>query len=109
MVMRRKKRFAIFGFIIFAVFGLAFVVMYLWNFAISPTFEINEISYWQAMAILVLSKILFGGFRGRGRSGPPWRRKWKRKWDNMSSEDRQKFRAEWRKRCRPEEDISKSE
>ena len=50
------------------------------------------VSYWQAMGILVLSKILFGGFRGR--PGPPWywRRRMMERWEKMTPEEREKFR-----------------
>jgi hypothetical protein len=46
-----------------AVFGL--VVMSLWNWLMPTLFGWHVISYWQALGLLILSKILFGGFRGR--------------------------------------------
>ena len=53
------------------VFG--WVVMWLWNGLIPAIFGLHAISYWQALGILVLSKILFGGFRGRPGFGMHWR------------------------------------
>jgi hypothetical protein len=89
--------FAILGFI--ALGGLA--VMLLWN-AILPQVitSIGMLNYWQAVGLLALCRILFGGFRGRGhgghyRQGPPWRQKMM----NMSEEEKEKFKAEWRARC----------
>ena len=45
-----------------AVFG--FVVRGLWNALIPAIFGWHTITFWQAVGLLVLSKILFGGFRG---------------------------------------------
>ncbi len=47
-----------------AVFG--FVVMALWNRLIPPIFGWHVITFWQAVGLLVLCKVLFGGFRGGG-------------------------------------------
>jgi hypothetical protein len=70
-----------------AVMGL--VVMLLWNWLVPTLFAGKEIGYLQALGILVLSKLLFGGFRGRGCHG-----RWHRhRWENMSPEEREKFRA----------------
>ncbi len=56
-----------------AVFGVAvfgFIVMSLWNWLLPGIFGLPAIGFWQALGLLVLSKILFGGFRG----GPVRRR-----------------------------------
>ena len=101
--MDKRKGIGIFAFILFAVFGLSAIVMYLWNYAVVPVFEANPLSYWQAMALLVLSKILLGGFHMRPRGG--WgghRSRWRQKWGKMSDEDRLRFKEEWRQRCQPQ-------
>ncbi|MET3108386.1 hypothetical protein AAKU67_002770 [Oxalobacteraceae bacterium GrIS 2.11] len=71
---------------------LAAVVMNLWNWIMPGLyFGINTIDYWHALGLLVLSRILFGGFRGHG----GWHRahKWQhwQKWQAMSPEEREKF------------------
>jgi len=73
-----------------AIFSL--VVMKLWNWLMPALFSLHVITYWQAMGILILSKILFGGFRGR--PGPPWhwRRRMMERWEQMTPEEREKFR-----------------
>jgi hypothetical protein len=80
------------------LFGLSYVVMRLWNYALSPAIHVEIIDYWQAMALLVLAKILFGiPFRaGRGRR--PWKnhRAWKEKFEQMSDEERAQMKARWR-------------
>jgi hypothetical protein len=81
------------------IFLLGYAVMELWNWLMPILFTgAAIITYWQAMGILVLSKILFGGFRGRngchcGHRGGYWRSRWKSKWEGMSEEEREKFRS----------------
>ncbi|MTI30227.1 hypothetical protein [Xanthovirga aplysinae] len=41
-----------------------FIVMWLWNALMPELFGLKEINYWQAVGILILFKILFGGFGG---------------------------------------------
>ena len=69
--------------------------------------HIGIINFWQALGILVLSKILFGGFhRGwrrrhyNDRQFSHWRREMLVKWKTMTPEEREKFKQEWRNRCR---------
>jgi hypothetical protein len=72
-----------------AIFGL--VVKGLWNGLMPPIFGWHPITFLQAIGILLLSKILFGGFRGRG--GMHWRHRMGERWDKMSPEEREKFRG----------------
>jgi hypothetical protein len=88
---------------LFAIAFLAlctFVVMRLWNWLMPTLFGWHLISFWQALGLLILSKILFGGFRG---GGPRRRRYWQRRmierWEQMTPEEREKFRDAMRGRC----------
>ena len=83
------------GFFLFTLF-----VWLLWN-AVLPTAvpAIKAISYWQAMGIFALSKILFGFNKGWGGHRRQWKEKMEAKWINMSPEEREKFKSEWRNRC----------
>ncbi len=76
-----------------AVFG--YVVMSLWNWILPPATGWHPITYWQALGLLALSKILFGGFR----FGPYWRRRMFERWEQMTPEEREKFREGMRGRC----------
>ena len=77
--------------VIVGIAALGWVVMALWNW-LMPTIFVgaHEINYLQAMGLLVLSKILFGGFRGRGCHG-----RWHRhnRLEQMTPEEREKFQA----------------
>lgn len=80
---------------------LSFVVMQLWNWLTPPLFSWHVITFWQALGILVLSKILFGGFRGRPGPHAYWRNRMMERWAQMTPEEREKFRASMRGRCGP--------
>ena len=89
----------IFGAIAVAVFG--FIVMGLWNAILPAVLGVKAITFIQALGILLLSKILFGGFGGgRGwRGSQAWKQKMKQRLDNMTPEEREKFKSEWKNRC----------
>ena len=93
----RILKFLVIGLV--AITLLSFIVMWLWNWLTPALFGWHVITFWQALGILVLSKILFGGFR-RG-PGPHtyWRRRMMERWANMSPEERDKFRESMRGRC----------
>ena len=76
--------------------------MMLWNYIVSDIFPIKHISYVQALGLLVLCRILFGSFRFGNRAGSPpfFKRKAREKWLNMTDEEKQQFRDEWKKRKR---------
>jgi Ca2+/H+ antiporter, TMEM165/GDT1 family len=82
--------------------GLIFgnLVMFLWNSILPTVLGVSAITFWQALGILVLSKILFGGFRSghghyHGHAGNHFRGRWM----NMSPEERETMKQEWRNRC----------
>ncbi len=82
------------------VFGL--VVMNLWNHILVAVLGVKAVTFGQALGILLLCKILFGGFgRGGGFRGrrQEWKDKMEAKFGGMSQEEKDKFKAEWRNRC----------
>lgn len=93
----KKKLFLIPFFIIGFVALKSAAVMALWNFLVPDLFHGPEVTYVQALALVVLAKLLvgFGGPRGFGRGhGGPWKR-WDR-WEKLSDEDKEKLRAKLR-------------
>jgi hypothetical protein len=110
---KRKKFFIFIPFIVAAVILLfGWIVMLLWNAILPPTVHAGEISYWQAVGLLILTRILFVGFAGKrfGGHGFKERMYWKEKWSNMSDEEKAKFKEQWRMRCgRPKDEEVKSE
>ena len=99
-------------FLLFPLFGAAVVylagsaVQYLWNNILTPVVGVGILTFWQAVGLLVLCRLLFGGFRGGHRGG--WERgrhriapRMRERWMQMSEEERTRFKEEWRQRCRP--------
>ena len=71
---------------------LGFMVMSLWNWLGPAVFGLRMITFWQALGILILSKILFGGFRGRPGYGGQWRSRMRERCQQMTPEEREQFR-----------------
>ena len=95
---RRVVLFVLFAAIAIFVFGG--VVMLLWNNVLAQVTHVSTISFLQALGILLLAKILFGGFRGGwGPRSYYWKQRMRDKWNNMTPEDRDKFKQELQKRC----------
>jgi hypothetical protein len=79
-----------------------FAVKYLWNWLAPPIIQAAEINFTQAVGILVLAKILFGGkgWGGKGHSrkhrhAGGWREKWEEKWEKMTPEEQAKMKEKW--------------
>jgi hypothetical protein len=75
------------------------VVLHLWNWLLPAIFGWRYITFWQAVGILALCRILFGGhgWRGPGRSN--FRRRMSERWEKMTPEEREKFRHGMRDCC----------
>ena len=99
--MRRRLVFiaplAILGMLLFVAIG-GEVVMHLWNWLLPPIFGWPPITFWQALGMLALCRILFGGsgWHGSVRSGI--RRRMEERCENMTPEERERFRQGMRDR-----------
>ncbi len=85
--------FILIGVAAFALFG--WVVMLLWNGVLAPAVGANLIGFWQAVGILILSRILVGGFGGGRGHRRGWH--WRDNYRNMSPEEKAKFKEDIRK------------
>lgn len=108
----RRKFFPFFLLIIIPLLlFVGWIVMLLWNYVLPGATGAQEITYLQGLALLVLSRILFGFPRGGwgGRKGGPW----KEKWSQMNDQERAQFKEEWRRRCgwkqQPAEPVEKKD
>ena len=82
-----------------AVAAFGFAVMGLWNWLMPELLAGRPIGFWQAVGLVVLGRLLFGGFRGGpGRHGH-WRDRMGERWERMTPEEREKFRQGLRGRC----------
>jgi len=89
-----KQKFRKWFFLIPFIFAGAlilfgWIIMLLWNGILVPVTGIGVVTLWQGLGLVVLSRILVGGFGGRGS-----RRSWqgKNKWMNMSPEEKEQFK-----------------
>jgi hypothetical protein len=108
--MRRKWIFlaplAIAALLLFVAIG-GEVVRQLWNWLLPSLFGWRQITFWQALGILALCRILFGGFRSHSSHRSSLRRRvadrvadrMADRWDHMTPEERERFRQGMRGRC----------
>ena len=82
---------AILGILLFAYIG-GELVMLLWNWLLPPLFGWRVITFWQALGLLALCRILFGGFGRHGSGRHNFRRRMKERCGNMTPEERERFR-----------------
>ena len=91
------------AFALFIAFG-GWVVMSLWNWLTPALFGFRTITFWQALGLLALCRILFGGFgiHGGGRPRSDFGKRMTERWEKMTPEERERFRQSWRGRwCQP--------
>jgi Ca2+/H+ antiporter, TMEM165/GDT1 family len=91
----RRRHFLIPLAILALVGVLGFAVYLLWNHVLVQVVGVQSISYWQALGLFVLAKILFGGWPG----GHGWReRMMAKRWASLDPEQREHLREEMRRR-----------
>jgi hypothetical protein len=86
--------------VLLAIVVIGFITKLLWNWLVPALFNGPEITYWQALGLLILSKILFWGLGGkhhhRCEPGTPgdhsWKHRFSDKFSNMSPEEREAFK-----------------
>ena len=98
----RLMRGVKFAVLIAAVMSLAaFVVMSLWNWLVPALFGGPGLHFWQALGLLVLSRVLFGRIGGGPGHRMAWREPWGARWQQMTPEERERFRETLGRRCGP--------
>jgi hypothetical protein len=99
---------AILGMVLFTFIG-GEIVLQLWNWLLPPLFGWRELTFWQALGMLVLCRILFGGFGMSGSGHNSHRRAGRRiservserlaeRMEHMTPEERERFRQGMRER-----------
>jgi len=96
---RIKWGLKIFALVVVAIAVVGWVVMGLWNWLAPELFGWHPLSFVQALGLLVLCRLLIGGFRGRGGGHWHWRARLAERLEAMTPEEREKFRAGLRGRC----------
>jgi hypothetical protein len=96
--------------ILWALRGLTFMVlffglmtlaaMFLWNQLVTDLFGLPAINFYQMLGLLILGRLITGGFGWRGwygTGGSYYRRHQylREKWQNMTEEERQEWKKRW--------------
>jgi hypothetical protein len=89
--------------LLFVAFG-GVIVQQLWNWLLPPLFGFRQVTFWQALGMLVLCRILFGGFGGHRSSDSRGRKRIAdriadrvservaERWEAMTPEERERVR-----------------
>lgn len=84
--------------------ALGFLVMQLWNALVPQLFAGPVITFWQAVGLLLLARLLtfsggparFSAFRHH-----QWRRRYEERMASMSPDQRERMRRAWGRHCGP--------
>ena len=101
--MRWKKMIFIAPLAILAMLLFTFlggeIVLHLWNWLLPPLFGFRQINFWQALGLLLLCRILFGGLGRHGYNGRSrFRRRMGERYRHTTPEERERFRERMRER-----------
>jgi hypothetical protein len=88
---------AILGIVVFMALG-GEVVLHLWNWLTPSLFGWRQITFWQALGLLALCRILFGGFGRHHGGGRKWGGGMKGRCGKMTEEEREKLRQALREK-----------
>jgi hypothetical protein len=88
---------AILGMLLVIIVG-GEIVLHLWNWLLPSLFGWRQITFWQAVGLLTLCRILFGGVSGRGFHRSNYRRRMAERCEHMTPEEREQFRQRMRER-----------
>ena len=89
-IITRVLTFTVLILIVIAGFGQA--VLHLWNWLMPDLFGLHPLRFWQAVGLMGLCWILFGGLRGFGMVMPPRRDRTRDSWASLTPEERERFR-----------------
>jgi hypothetical protein len=89
---------AIVAMVLFVALG-GTIVQLLWNWLLPTLFGWPQITFWQALGLLALCRILFGGLGLHGGPRSNVGRRMAARWASMTPEERERFRQGMRERC----------
>ncbi|HML16813.1 MAG TPA: hypothetical protein VK419_07295 [Bryobacteraceae bacterium] len=87
-IVSKLVRFLMFAIAWVGIMG--FLVLTLWNLLIPAILHLPAITFWQALGLLVLSRVLFGRIGGWGHRMSKAR--FARGWTDLTPEERERFR-----------------
>jgi hypothetical protein len=85
-------------------FALVYGFMILWNITIPEVFGIKSLTYGEAFRLLIISRILIGGFgfhwANKGEKSKFWRERMKMKMEHMSEDEKAEFKRKLWQKCK---------
>lgn len=90
-------KMVIFFTLMMGIVGL--ITQLLWNWLVPVLFGGPLINFWQALGLLILSKILLWPISKKHHGKEGWRPYWKEKWGGMTDEEKAAFRLKMRDKC----------
>src|SRR5215813_1509311 len=88
---------ALVGMVLFIALG-GYLVERLWNWLLPTLFDVRQITFWQAVGLLGLCRILFGGLGLHSSGRSRFRRHMAGRYGRMTPEERERFRQRIRER-----------
>jgi hypothetical protein len=77
-------------------FLFVFGTMHLWNYLAVDLFHAPVITFWQTAGLMLLGRLIAGGFRGSGGWGRKRGYGMRNRWKNMTEEERTAMRDKWK-------------
>jgi hypothetical protein len=68
------------------------VVLQLWNWLIPGLFGLPPLTFWKALGLLALCRVLFGGWGGFHPRRSDWRHRMRERMEHMTPEERDRMR-----------------
>lgn len=88
----RKRWYYFTPLILVAFAGFGYFTMWLWNSLMPGLFHLPELTFWQTVGLMALSRLLLGGFGGHAHHRSNCRSNMHEKWEKMTPEEREQFR-----------------
>jgi hypothetical protein len=94
---RKSLKFGVFA--VVATVVVTRLVMSLWNWLMPALFAPRVTSFWQALGLLALARLLLGRWGGGPGRRMHWRHRMAQRWNQMTPEEREQFAKGMRGSC----------
>ena len=89
-----RKKFFFFPLVLAGIALFTYVTMLLWNALLPDIFNLTTINFWQALGLLALTRLLFGGMHSnwkKNRTSGHFDSELRNKMKNMTPEEKKEF------------------
>ncbi|MBB3186617.1 hypothetical protein [Microbacter margulisiae] len=92
-----RRKIWIFPLVLVVVAAVILVTMLLWNALLPGLFKAPLITYWQAAGLLLLSRLLLGGFHHFHDHAHSHKNRFRERWEHLNPEEREEAFRKWEK------------